>query len=137
MCLFSALAADFKPRSPPEKLLHLVRRTGTMIYTLTWHKVKQSSRESLQTTHILAMQGDIPLQMLAHGGCTAPVPLPAALPWTGHADLHSPLDGPDALPCLAVLSSAALHPGAATSFLSKFQTCTKVLTATSQHDKNL
>lgn len=38
LCLFSALAADSKPRSPPEKPLHLVRRTGTTIYTLIWHK---------------------------------------------------------------------------------------------------
>lgn len=95
----------------------------------------------LQTTRILAVQGDIhiPIQVLARGGCTASVPVPAAFPWMRHADLHSLLDGPDALPCLPawLCSAAALHPGAATSSLSKFQTCTKVLTATFLHDKKL
>lgn len=51
----------------------------------------------LQTTRILAVQGDIhiPIQVLARGGCTASVPVCAATPgWARCSSL---------LPCLAVL----------------------------------
>lgn len=56
----------------------------------------------LQTIQILAMQGDIHIHihMLAHESCTARVPVSAAFPRMRHADLHSSLDGSDALPCL-------------------------------------
>lgn len=70
-----------------------------------------------------------------HSSCCSP----CSLPLDEHADLLSSLDGPHALPCLPawLCLAAAPQPGTETSFLSKFQTCTKVLTATFQHDKKL
>lgn len=47
----------------------------------------------LQTIHILAMQGDIPIQMLAGGGCTAPVAVPAAFPWMSMLTFFHPWMG--------------------------------------------
>lgn len=65
----------------------------------------------LQTIQILAMQGDIHIHihMLACESCTARVPVSAAFPRMRHADLHSSLDGSDALPCLLHGCAWLLH----------------------------